>query len=86
MLNRYQSNPRIDNWKATKKSFKKSSSSKNYMLMYRKTNHLEVVGYLDSNLLDVLTMKSPLLDICFFSEKKQYHRKMLNNLSLPYPQ
>ncbi|XP_070011249.1 secreted RxLR effector protein 161-like [Nicotiana sylvestris] len=49
MLGRYQSNPRIDHWKAAKKVLRYLKGTKDYMFMYRKSKHLEVVGYSDSD-------------------------------------
>ncbi|XP_075103779.1 secreted RxLR effector protein 161-like [Nicotiana tabacum] len=49
MLGRYQSNPEIDHWKATKKVLRYLKGTKDYMLMYRRSKHLEVVGYSDSD-------------------------------------
>ena len=49
MLGRYQSNPGMDHWRAAKKVMQYLKGTKDYMLMYRRTNSLEVVGYIDSN-------------------------------------
>ena len=49
MLGRYQSNPGIDHWKAAKKVLWYLQGTKDYMLMYRRSNHLEVIGYSDSD-------------------------------------
>ena len=49
MLGRYQSNPGIDHWKATKKVMRYFQGTKDYMLMYRRTDNLEVIGYSDSD-------------------------------------
>ncbi|CAM8934315.1 unnamed protein product [Rhodiola kirilowii] len=45
VLGRYQSNPGIDHWKAAKKVLRYLQGTKDYMLMYRRTDNLEVVGY-----------------------------------------
>ncbi|XP_074290473.1 secreted RxLR effector protein 161-like [Silene latifolia] len=47
VLGRYQSNPGTDHWKAAKKVLRYLQGTKDYMLMYRRTNNLEVVGYSD---------------------------------------
>jgi hypothetical protein len=47
MLGRYQSNPGIDHWRVAKKVMRYLQGTKNYMLMYRWTNNLEVIGYSD---------------------------------------
>ncbi|XP_070022428.1 secreted RxLR effector protein 161-like [Nicotiana sylvestris] len=49
MLGRYKSNPGIDHWKAAKKVLRYLKGTKDYMLMYWRSKHLEVVGYLDSD-------------------------------------
>jgi transposase InsO family protein len=49
MLGRYQSNPGIDHWRAAKKVMRYLQGTKNYMLMYRRTDNLEVIGYSDSD-------------------------------------
>ncbi|XP_075098906.1 secreted RxLR effector protein 161-like [Nicotiana tabacum] len=49
MLGRYQSNPGIDHWKAAKKFLRYLKGTKDYMLMYRRSKHLEVVGYSNSD-------------------------------------
>ncbi|XP_075091525.1 secreted RxLR effector protein 161-like [Nicotiana tabacum] len=49
MLGRYQSNPGIDHWKTAKKVLRYLKGTKDYMLMYRRSNYLEVVGYSDSD-------------------------------------
>ena len=45
MLGRYQSNQGTDHWKVAKKVMKYLMGIKNYMLMYRHTDNLEVIGY-----------------------------------------
>ena len=49
MLGRYQSNPSIDHWKASKKVMRYLQGTKDYMLMYKQTNNFEVIGYSDSD-------------------------------------
>ena len=49
MLRRYQSNPGIDHWKAAKKVMRYLLGTKNYMLMYRRTDDLEMIDYSDSD-------------------------------------
>ncbi|KAL0428126.1 UNVERIFIED_CONTAM: Retrovirus-related Pol polyprotein from transposon TNT 1-94 [Sesamum latifolium] len=48
MLGRYQSNPGLDHWRAAKKVMRYLQGTKDYMLMYRRTENLKVVGYSDS--------------------------------------
>ncbi|KAL5858701.1 hypothetical protein ACOSQ3_006159 [Xanthoceras sorbifolium] len=49
MLGRYQSNPGLDHWKAVKKVMRYLQGTKDHMLMYRRTDNLEVIGYSDSD-------------------------------------
>ena len=49
MLGRYQSNPGIDHWKAAKKVMRYIQGTKDYMLTFRRSDQLEVIGYLDSD-------------------------------------
>jgi hypothetical protein len=49
MLDRYQSNPRIAYWKATKKVMRYLQGTKNYILSYRHVKNLEVIGCSDSD-------------------------------------
>ena len=49
MLGRYQSNPGLDHWKAANKVLRYLQGTKDCMLTFRRTDHLEVVGYTDSD-------------------------------------
>lgn len=49
MLGRYQINPGADHWKAVKKVMRYLQGTKDFMLTYRKTDNLEVIGYSDSD-------------------------------------
>ena len=49
MLGRYQSNPGLDHWRAAKKVMRYLQGAKDFMLTYRQTNNLEVVGYSGSD-------------------------------------
>lgn len=49
MLGQYQSNPGMDNWKATKKVLGYLQGTKEHMLTYKRYDHLEVIGYSDSD-------------------------------------
>ncbi|XP_050946536.1 secreted RxLR effector protein 161-like [Cucumis melo] len=48
-LGRYQSNPIIDYWKVVKKVLRYLEGTKDYMLTYKRSDHLEVIGYSDSD-------------------------------------
>ncbi|CAL1373961.1 unnamed protein product [Linum trigynum] len=49
MLGRYQSNPGVDHWKAAKKVLRYLQGTKDHMLTFRRSDHLEVIGYSDSD-------------------------------------
>ncbi|XP_073017935.1 secreted RxLR effector protein 161-like [Primulina eburnea] len=49
MLRRYQSNIVLDHWKAAKKVMTYLQVTKDYMLIFRRTENLEVIGYSDSD-------------------------------------
>ena len=49
MLGIYLSNPGMDHWKKTKRVMWYLQRTKDYMLTYRRSSHLEIVGYLNSN-------------------------------------
>ena len=49
VLGRYQSNSSLDHWRAAKKVMRYLQGTKDYMLMYRRTDSLEVIGYSDSD-------------------------------------
>jgi hypothetical protein len=49
MLGRYQSNPEMEHWKAAKKVMRYLQGTKDYGLTFRHTDHLEVVGYSDTD-------------------------------------
>ena len=48
MLGRYQSNPKLDHWKSAKKILRYLQGTKDHMLTYKRSDHLEVIGYTDS--------------------------------------
>ena len=47
VLSMYQSNPGMDNWKVAKKVLNYLQGTKDYMLTYKRFDHLEVIGYPD---------------------------------------
>ena len=48
MLGRYQNSLGMDHWRVTKKVLRYLQGTKDYMLMYRRTDELEVISYSDS--------------------------------------
>ncbi|KAL0553746.1 hypothetical protein IC582_007650 [Cucumis melo] len=57
MLGRYQSNPGMDHWKAAKKVLRYLQGTKDYMLTYKRSDHLEVIEYSDSNFTDCVDIR-----------------------------
>ena len=49
MLGRYQSNSGLDHWKAAKKVMRYLQGTKDYMLTYRQSAHLDLIGYSDAD-------------------------------------
>ena len=49
MLGRYLSNPGMDHWRAAKRVLRYLQRTKDYMLTYRKSDQLEIIGYSDSD-------------------------------------
>ena len=49
MLGRYQSNPGIEHWTAAKKVMRYLQGTKDYMLTYRESGHLDLIGYTDAD-------------------------------------
>ena len=54
MLGRYLSNLGMDHWKKAKRVMRYLQRTKDYMLTYRRSNHLEIVGYSDSDFVGYL--------------------------------
>ena len=66
MLGRYQSNPGIDHWKPTKKVLRYLQGMKDRMLTYRRSDHLEVIGYLDSDFSGCVDYRKSTFGYLFF--------------------
>ncbi|XP_074355336.1 secreted RxLR effector protein 161-like [Apium graveolens] len=49
ILGRYLSNQGMEQWKAVKRVLQYLKKTKDYMLTYRKSDHLEIIGYSDSD-------------------------------------
>ena len=59
MLGRYLSNPGMDHWKAAKRVMRYLQRTKDYMLTYRRSDQLEIIGY-SPIMLDAKTIVDPL--------------------------
>jgi len=64
LLGRYQSNPRMKHWKVAKKVLRYLYGIKDHMLTYRRSGHLEVIGYPDLDLARCVQI-CPCLSISF---------------------
>ena len=49
MLGRYLSNPAMDHWRATKRVFRYLQRTKDYMLTYKRSDQIEIIGYSGSD-------------------------------------
>ena len=49
VLGRYQENPGIEHWKMVKKALRYAQGTKDYMLIYRRSDSLEIKGYSDAD-------------------------------------
>jgi len=63
VLGRYLSDLGLSHWTAAKKVLRYLKGTKDFMLTYRRSNILDVVGYSDPNLQVVQMIGDPLLDI-----------------------
>jgi len=76
MLGRYQSNPRLEHLKAAKKVLRYLPRTKNHMLTYRKSDHLEVVGYTYSDFTGLCGYKKVYIWLCVsFSRRSDFMEK-----------
>ncbi|XP_074298256.1 uncharacterized protein LOC141629094 [Silene latifolia] len=81
MLGRYQSNPGMDHWKAANKVLRYLQGTKELMLTYRRSDHLEVIGYSDSDYAGCVDSRKSTFGYLFLLEG-QYHGKVGSSLSL----
>ena len=65
MLGSYQSNPGIDHWKAANKVLRYLQGTKNYMLTYKRSNELEVIGYSNSDFAGCLDSRKSIFGYLF---------------------
>jgi len=65
MLERYQSNQGMEHWKATKKVLRYIKETKDHMLTYRRSDHLKVIGYSDSDFAGCVDTRKSTLGFVF---------------------
>nr|XP_016432663.1 PREDICTED: uncharacterized protein LOC107759292 [Nicotiana tabacum] len=85
MLGRYQSNPGIDHWKAAKKVLRYLKEMKDYMLIYRRSKLLEVVGYSDSDFTGYIDTRKSTFGYLFQFAEGAISWRVPNSLSLLHP-
>ena len=57
ILGRYLSNPVMIHWKVTKQVLRYLQKTKDFMLTYQRSNHLEIIGYSNSDFVDCIDSK-----------------------------
>ena len=85
MLGRYQSNHGLDYWKAAKKVLRYLKGTKDHMPTYRRSGHLEVIGYMDSDFAGCVDTRKSTLGIYIFWPKELSHGKVRSKLLSPHP-
>jgi len=85
MLGRYQSNPGLEHWKATKEVLRYLQGTKNHMLTYRKSSHLEVIGYTDSDFAGCVDTRKSTFGYVYLLAEERFHGKVRSSLSLLHP-
>ena len=70
VLARYQSNPRVDHWKAAKKVMCYLQGTKHFKLTYKRIGYLEVTGYSDANFAGCVDFRKSTLGYIFILESR----------------
>ena len=65
MLGRYQNNLGMEHWKATKKVLRYLQGTKDHMLTYRRSDHLKVIWYSDSDFVGCVDTRKSTLGFVF---------------------
>ena len=65
MLGRYQSNLGINHWKVAKKVMRYRQGTKDYKLMYRRIDNLEVISYFDSDYVGYINSRTSTSEYVF---------------------
>ena len=65
MLGRYQSNLGINHWKVAKKVMRYRQGTKDYKLMYRRIDNLEVISYFDSDYIGYINSRTSTSEYVF---------------------
>lgn len=73
MLNRYQSDPGMAHWSSVKKVLRYLYGTSKYMLIYKKFNHLEVIGYSNLDFARCLDTRKSTSAYIFLLSDGAYH-------------
>jgi len=65
MLGRYQSNMGMEHWKVAKKVLRYLQGTKDHMLTYRRSDHLKVIWYSDSDFVGCVDTRKSTLGFVF---------------------
>ena len=57
MLGKYLTNPEMDHWRAIKRAMRYLQRTKDFMFTYRRSDHLEIMGYSDFDFAGCLDSK-----------------------------
>ncbi|KAA0033349.1 Retrovirus-related Pol polyprotein from transposon TNT 1-94 [Cucumis melo var. makuwa] len=85
MLGRYQSNPGMDHWKAAKKVSRYLQGTKDYMLTYKRSDHLEVIGYSYSDFFGCVDTRKSTFGYLFLLAEGAISWKSANSLLSLHP-
>jgi hypothetical protein len=80
MLGRYQSNPGMEHWKAAKKVMRYLQGTKDYGLTFRPIDHLEVVGYSNSDFAGCVDSRKSTLGYIFVLAGGLYPKEVTSKL------
>ena len=84
MLSRYQNNLGMDHLKATKKVLRYLQWTKCHMLTCRRSNHVKVIKYSDSNFVECIDTKNSTFSYLFLLVGQAISRKSWSSLSLQH--
>ena len=79
VLGRYQENPGLEHWKMVKKALRYAQGTKDYMLIYRRSDSLEIKGYSDADFAGDKDDKNPRQDTSSLSLGELFRGKAPNS-------
>ena len=80
MLGRYQCNPRIDHRKAAKKVLRYLQGTKVHVITYRRSYHLDVIGFSDLDYAGCVDTGKSTFGYLFLLGEEQYHGSVRSSL------